>query len=273
MSNTSPPIHNRIAVLRAERKVSRLALAEALNINYQTIGFLERGDYNPSLALAMDLADFFHLPIEAIFSRQPLAPPQPPRLPQKGAGLMIEQTTFLGFPLAPLRNRRMLVVAFYAVSLGLTLLAILYPRLFTTVLFTQTATLGGVLGGIRSGGPVKVFHEKPADPNRPIPDGSGIQQLNLAGRPRFNLLTPLDERDRTERDHAHYVAFRILYLVLAGLTLAFWIANELNLRAAIYAAAPMLCWTILILASTLPQSVILWTEPEPQPDQELALAR
>ena len=67
-------IHNRIAVLRAERRLSRQDLADAVGINYQTIGFLERGDYNPSLALALDLSAFFGLPVEAIFSRQPLTP-------------------------------------------------------------------------------------------------------------------------------------------------------------------------------------------------------
>jgi putative transcriptional regulator len=64
-------LHNRIAVLRAERGLSRQDLADALNINYQTVGFLERGDYRPSLALAFDLSEFFDLPIEAIFSRKP----------------------------------------------------------------------------------------------------------------------------------------------------------------------------------------------------------
>ena len=67
-------VYNRIAVLRADRKLSRQDLADALSINYQTIGFLERGDYNPSLSLALDISDFFQLPIEAIFSRKPLTP-------------------------------------------------------------------------------------------------------------------------------------------------------------------------------------------------------
>ena len=74
MSNESQTVHNRISVLRAERRISRQDLADALDINYQTIGFLERGDYNPSLALALDLAAFFKLPVEAIFSRKPLRP-------------------------------------------------------------------------------------------------------------------------------------------------------------------------------------------------------
>ncbi|HVU48631.1 MAG TPA: helix-turn-helix transcriptional regulator [Terracidiphilus sp.] len=67
-------LYNRIAVLRAERGVSRQELADALGVNYQTIGFLERGDYGPSLKLAFAIAAYFGLPIEAIFSTEPLKP-------------------------------------------------------------------------------------------------------------------------------------------------------------------------------------------------------
>lgn len=68
------PIHNRLAVLRAERGLSRQALAEALELNSQTIGYIERGDYGPSLELALRMARFFGLPVEAIFSLDPLEP-------------------------------------------------------------------------------------------------------------------------------------------------------------------------------------------------------
>jgi putative transcriptional regulator len=67
-------LYNRIAVLRAERGISRQELAEAMDVNYQTIGFLERGDYSPSLKLALALGEYFGLPVEAIFSTQPLQP-------------------------------------------------------------------------------------------------------------------------------------------------------------------------------------------------------
>jgi len=67
-------LFNRIAVLRAERGVSRQQLADAVDVNYQTIGFLERGDYSPSLKLAFALSEFFGLPVEAIFSTQPFQP-------------------------------------------------------------------------------------------------------------------------------------------------------------------------------------------------------
>lgn len=67
-------LYNRLAVLRAERELSRYQLAEAVGVNYQTIGYLERAEYNPSLELALRLAELFQLPIEAIFSRAPLRP-------------------------------------------------------------------------------------------------------------------------------------------------------------------------------------------------------
>jgi putative transcriptional regulator len=71
---TEPVLHNRLAVLRAERGLSRQDLAQALGVNYQTVGYLERGEYNPSLELALRAAEHFGLPVEAIFSRRPFAP-------------------------------------------------------------------------------------------------------------------------------------------------------------------------------------------------------
>jgi putative transcriptional regulator len=72
--SSQSPLHNRLPVLRAERSLTRQELAAAIGVNYQTIGYLERGDYSPSLELAFRLAEFFDLPIEAIFAREPFAP-------------------------------------------------------------------------------------------------------------------------------------------------------------------------------------------------------
>lgn len=72
--NSTSKLYNRIAVLRAERNLSRAALAEAIGVNYQTVGYMERGDFNPSLEVAFRISEFFGLPIEAIFSRRPLQP-------------------------------------------------------------------------------------------------------------------------------------------------------------------------------------------------------
>jgi DNA-binding XRE family transcriptional regulator len=64
-------IHNRIAMLRAERGISRRQLAEALGIHYQTVGYLERGEYSPSLYLALRIAEYFEVPVEVVFSTTP----------------------------------------------------------------------------------------------------------------------------------------------------------------------------------------------------------
>lgn len=65
------PIYNRVAVLRAERHLTRAQLAELVAINVQSVGALERGDNYPSLDLAMRLSEVFEVPIEAVFSRTP----------------------------------------------------------------------------------------------------------------------------------------------------------------------------------------------------------
>ncbi|WP_260459084.1 helix-turn-helix transcriptional regulator [Actinotalea ferrariae] len=75
MAERTPPsgetVHNRIAMLRAERGVSRRELADALEVHYQTIGYLERGEYSPSLHLALRIAEYFEVPLEVVFALRP----------------------------------------------------------------------------------------------------------------------------------------------------------------------------------------------------------
>jgi putative transcriptional regulator len=64
-------VHNRVAMLRAERGISRRQLSEALGVHYQTIGYLERGEFSPSLHLALSIAAYFDVPVEVVFSLKP----------------------------------------------------------------------------------------------------------------------------------------------------------------------------------------------------------
>lgn len=66
-------VYNRIAMLRVERGISRRQLSEALGVHYQTIGYLERGEYSPSLHLALKIAEYFEVPVEVVFSTTPFA--------------------------------------------------------------------------------------------------------------------------------------------------------------------------------------------------------
>ena len=58
---------NRLEELRRARGVRQEDVAQALGVSRQTVISLEKGKYNPSLALAFRLARYFGLPIEEIF--------------------------------------------------------------------------------------------------------------------------------------------------------------------------------------------------------------
>ena len=58
---------NRIKELRAKHDLSQLELARRVGVRRETIVFLEKGRYNPSLRLAHDIAKTFQLPIEEVF--------------------------------------------------------------------------------------------------------------------------------------------------------------------------------------------------------------
>lgn len=64
-------IYNRMMILRKEKGISRVELAERIGVNFQTIGYLEREEYNPSLDLAFRIAEVFELPVDVIFSTNP----------------------------------------------------------------------------------------------------------------------------------------------------------------------------------------------------------
>jgi putative transcriptional regulator len=67
----SEVVYNRIAMLRAERGISRRQLAEALGVHYQTVGYLERGEFSPSLYLALRIAQYFEVAVEVVFATEP----------------------------------------------------------------------------------------------------------------------------------------------------------------------------------------------------------
>ncbi len=60
----------RIKELRAARGMTQVDLAKEVGVRRETIVFLEKGKYNPSLQLAHSIARTFDLPIEEIFLLQ-----------------------------------------------------------------------------------------------------------------------------------------------------------------------------------------------------------
>lgn len=60
-------MNNRIKELRAKHDITQDRLAAEVNVRRETIVFLEKGKYNPSLKLAHDIAEYFNLTIEEVF--------------------------------------------------------------------------------------------------------------------------------------------------------------------------------------------------------------
>jgi len=60
-------MNNRIKEYRARHDLTQDELARKVNVRRETIVFLEKNKYNPSLKLARDIAVVFGVPIEELF--------------------------------------------------------------------------------------------------------------------------------------------------------------------------------------------------------------
>ena len=60
-------LKTRIKEYRVKLDMNQQTLADMVGVRRETIGHLERGNYNPSLKLAWDIAKVFQVPIEEIF--------------------------------------------------------------------------------------------------------------------------------------------------------------------------------------------------------------
>jgi DNA-binding XRE family transcriptional regulator len=69
--NQEEPLFNCIEAQRARLGISRNELAELTGVHYQTIGYIERGEYNPSLALALRISKALGAEVSQIFSTTP----------------------------------------------------------------------------------------------------------------------------------------------------------------------------------------------------------
>ncbi len=58
---------NRIKEFRARENLTQQDLAQLVDVRRETIVFLEKGKYNPSLKLAYDISKVFKLKIEEVF--------------------------------------------------------------------------------------------------------------------------------------------------------------------------------------------------------------
>jgi putative transcriptional regulator len=80
------PVYNRLEQVRSHRGFTRQQLADLVGVHYQTIGYLERGEYSPSLSLALRLATALDTAVGDVFSLHPWvdeASPVEPTVPAR----------------------------------------------------------------------------------------------------------------------------------------------------------------------------------------------
>lgn len=61
------PLGNRLKELRAAKSLNQQQLGQLVGTSRQTISLIERGDYNPSITLALRIAQVFETPVEEVF--------------------------------------------------------------------------------------------------------------------------------------------------------------------------------------------------------------
>ncbi len=61
-------IKNEVSKYRTEKGVTQEDLASEVNVSRQTIIALEKGNYTPSVLLALKIAGFFKVPVEKLFA-------------------------------------------------------------------------------------------------------------------------------------------------------------------------------------------------------------
>ena len=191
---------------------------------------------------------------------------------------MNAEVVFLGrrISMARRHRRRVLVVAIYAAF------ALLMATLWIAtgwrgsgawVIYAAIFACRFFLGGYYAGGLVKPFNNKAPKQHdsppsllalklrvyNPVPAGDDSAYRN-------------DERELHQRDHAHYLAFQAVGVAVC---VPMFIASMRLIRPSLMSWIPMnpdamyygLTLIALILFLTLPQAILLWTEPDMEQPQ------
>lgn len=163
---------------------------------------------------------------------------------------MLRTTVFLGVSMVEQKHRRWLVAIMYLVLLVAVMAVVLarshvpgryvslIAQLFLLSLIFEWRILRHLVGEL-------VLEGRPAKPT----------SLGLSAT-RRDPDEP-DERDVTVRNVAYFKAYRVLawYSILASFVAAVWSAGHAGVLF-------ILLGVLLVIATTLPQAILLWTEPD-----------
>lgn len=181
----------------------------------------------------------------------------------------MRKTTVLGINMEQQANRRRLVITVYAILAALIAAGWFLDRLKVSGYYIYFAALFAnykILGGYGAEGLVKPFTGK-GPRNQPMPSNLTELQLFAAGNLTAGFPDDYrnDERDLQRRDRVHYQA----YQWICGLLAILWLLSTWEVHPPHFVPAgllPILMYLLvlpaILLAITLPQAMLLWTEPD-----------
>jgi hypothetical protein len=173
---------------------------------------------------------------------------------------MLRTPAFLGFSMVSRNNRRRLVAITYAILLVLMATLIIVSRLGGRPHGYPLAVAWWGLLLVHGLVSRTIFGRLAKETALPEPQGGELTSLSLTPqrRPRADHL---DERELAVRNAAYYEAYRALafYSVLAWVALA---AITESTASGVILVVQIIFMPVLAMAVTLPQAVVLWTEPD-----------
>ena len=166
------------------------------------------------------------------------------------------------------RRRTLVVILYAAMTLLITSLWFVDSLQHSWVwVYFFVILLGRLfLGGYYRGGLLKPFNNKPPrqTPEPPPFLAIGLRVYNPLPEDDRSFLN--DERELAQRDHAHYLAYHAIAVGVVLLWLVSSIADKRLWAAEAGVSLPHvlngLIASILLLVFTLPQAILLWTEPD-----------
>ena len=124
-----------------------------------------------------------------------------------------------------------------------------------------------LLGGVRAGGWVKPFRTQRQGRSIVQPlFGKSLTQRDLIAQE-----LAIDEREITERDHIHFVAYSIAQIMVLVLFVSYSLMGSWK-QELLLQAGPVFFFLLTLTLWTLPQTLIMWTEPDMETEAEAPLA-
>lgn len=180
--------------------------------------------------------------------------------------------------MAPQTHRRALVGLIYACFAILITIFWELDKWRTTGVYLIFATFlinRFVLGGYYFGGLVKPFNGK-APRHRDLPPPFTFLTMRMWKPEPVESEYRNDERELEQRDRAHYLSYQVLTIALALVWLmSDWMMKGARLFAWLAVPADVLLYGFVlsacVVAITLPQAILLWTEPDMEENSDSAV--